>query len=174
MRHKMRMSVTDGHRHSSREEPGAVGLISQGRCVLFGSAGRGGSPRIFLPLESVRSLVVSRNTAHRGQCSEPLTRGQQAGRGQGHAEKTVPGTCWDRGSSGQGRQTVQAPPLIASLPVSARTRLPQGRPSPLQGGAFNSPRATDGDPGHPSGWVSAFPEPAPHSRGLWAPATAAV
>lgn len=47
-----------------------------------------------------------------------------------------------QGPSGKVDST--GPPLTGSLPVSVRVSLPQLGPTPLQGGAFGKPRATDG------------------------------
>lgn len=71
------------HVHNSRKEPLVVRLISQDQCNVFcfkPTMGLGGNPLIFFSFVSVRSLMVSINTAHWGHCSarSTLRRGQQA------------------------------------------------------------------------------------------------
>lgn len=90
------------HVDSSRKERLVVRLISQDQCNVFCSVGLGGNPLIFFSFKSVRSLMVSINTAHWGHCSQHPEEGAagslRVGACRGDAEETVLGTCWHRGS----------------------------------------------------------------------------
>lgn len=95
--------------------------------VGFCTAGPVETQLIFFPLKSVRSLVVSINTALWGHCLEhPDKRGHRLAEG-GVMQRGSGGSCsrhmltqrWS------GKADSTGPPLTGSLPVSAGVRIPQ-------------------------------------------------
>ena len=153
------------------------GLSETVQYILFSWAS--GNPADFFPLESVWCLVVSINTAHWGRCLQhPDKRGQQAGRGRGHAEATQGKLLWAHVGTGAVREGRWCrttshrlcwgwPPPTEANPTPRRgIWKPQGhgqgrsaRLWPLQDPLLIlSPKG--------QGEWAAFPESAPHSWGL--------